>query len=187
MKKKAIAQIGFEFLSVVFAVLLALGLNSYKQGLDFENESNLLRERIITEVIANKARLDSVIIRNENTMDYLDSLSQLESFGGFAFEVADDLVLQSAWTFTQASKAFSYMDPEFLTQAAQVYEVQSYYRDANDQSLTYLGDIMLKVSELEEHDLLNACQFYLMNLLEVSHELQDNYRDFLDTFAPDHK
>ena len=40
MKKKAIAQIGFEFLSVVFAVLLALGLNSYKQELDFENESD---------------------------------------------------------------------------------------------------------------------------------------------------
>ena len=69
MKKKAIAQIGFEFLSVVFAVLLALGLNSYKQELDFENESDLLRERIITEVIANKTRLDSVIIRNENTMN----------------------------------------------------------------------------------------------------------------------
>ena len=59
MNKKALTQIAFEFLSVVFAVLLALGLNSYKQNLDLKNEAKFLSQNILNECRSNLSKLDS--------------------------------------------------------------------------------------------------------------------------------
>ncbi|MEM8895757.1 MAG: hypothetical protein AAGC88_14335, partial [Bacteroidota bacterium] len=63
--KISLWQIAIEFLSVVFAVLLALGLNSYKSNSDLEDEADLLSRKIIKELKKNQLELDTVLVRNK--------------------------------------------------------------------------------------------------------------------------
>ena len=180
MKKKALTQIGFEFLSIVFAVLLALGLNSYKQNRDLEEEGELLRARIIKECSRNLAELDSVIMENEGFFNYVDSLRQLEELkiSGFSITIASDLLTKSAWTFTQASRSFSYMDETFLNDASILYEQQDYYMAISNQMFEKLGDMLMLDSDADK--MVSLIHYYLSNLNATSRELKSTYSEFLE-------
>ncbi|GAB4240021.1 MAG: hypothetical protein Tsb0034_16320 [Ekhidna sp.] len=182
MKKKAIWQIAFEFLSIVFAVLLALGLNSYKQNKDLESEGKLLRERIITECRRNTSELDSVILLNQEVFSFIDSLSQLDdlNIGGFDVNIANRLLTKSAWIFTQASRSFSFMDENFLNDAALLYEQQDYYMTISNQMFEKLGDMLLSDPDAEK--MVTLIHYYLSNLNNTSAELRRTYADFLKEY-----
>jgi sensor c-di-GMP phosphodiesterase-like protein len=182
MKKKAAAQIGFEFLSIVFAVLLALGLNSYKQNMDLEDEGRLLRARIITECKRNLSELDSVIVENEEFLTYVDSLKQLDEMkiSGFSISIASELLTKSAWTFTQASRSFSYMDEAFLNDASILYEQQDYYMTISNQMFEKLGDMLMLDSDADK--MVNLIHYYLSNLNATSRQLKKTYTEFLEEY-----
>lgn len=179
MNKKAIWQIAFEFLSVVFAVLLALGLNSYKESKDLESEGELLRARIVAECQRNLIQLDSVITQNETFNRYIDSLNSLESLEikGFNISIASDLLTKSGWNFTQSSKSFSYMDEEFLNSASVLYERQDYYMAISNQMFEKLGDVLM--ADPEAQKTVRLIHYYLVNLNSTALELRSTYTNFL--------
>lgn len=76
MAKKQISfwPLFIEFASVVFAVLLALGLNSYKQNQDLREESRLLSKKNLADCQRNLLELDTIYHQNEAYLKYLDSL-----------------------------------------------------------------------------------------------------------------
>ncbi len=181
MKKKAIAQIAFEFLSIVFAVLLALGLNTYKQSLDQQNEAQLLKKKIILECKHNKLELDTVFNLNTEFKDYLDSLSNQDNIAGeFSISIASELLTKNAWNFTQASKSFSYLDEEFLSEAAALYEMQEYYMLISNQMFQNIGQMIL--AEPEPMQSINLSNYYLSNLNATAHSLMHSYTQFLKKY-----
>ena len=179
MKKKAVAQIAFEFLSIVFAVLLALGLNSYKQNADLKSESQLLEKNILEECQANLIKLDSSIQENEIYQMYLDSLLASDDIEGFEFNFQNKLLSSIAWNFTTSSKSFQFMNPEFLNDAAEIYENQDYYMNISNQMFEHLGDMILQVDNIEARTLTLTGNYYLSNLISASKELRSNYQNFL--------
>lgn len=179
MKKKAIAQIAFEFLSIVFAVLLALGLNSYKQNSDLQSESQLLEKNILEECHTNLLKLDSTIQENENFQLYLDSLLASDEIESFEFNFQNKLLSSIAWNFTKSSKSFQFMDSDFLTNAAEVYENQDYYMDISNQMFEHLGDMILQIDNIEPRTLTLTGNYYLSNLINAAIELRSNYQRFL--------
>lgn len=183
MNKKAIAQIAFEFLSIVFAVLLALGLNSYKQNADLKRESELLKKNILEECQANLLKLDSSIQENEDFQIYLDSLLEAEVIRTFEFSFHNKLLSSIAWNFTKTSKSFQFMDAAFLSGAAEVYENQAYYMDISNQMFEHIGDMILQVDNTEAKTLTMTGNYYLSNLIKASKELRKNYRNFLKKYS----
>ena len=182
MKKKALSQIAFEFLSIVFAVLLALGLNSYKQNLDLRNEGKLLTKNLLTECQANLDKLNISIEENEGFKSFLDSLVLAEEVRGFHFSFSNELLSSIAWNFTKESKAFQQMDSEFLIRAAEVYENQVYYMNNANQMFEYIGSMILEVDNKTPRTLAKTGQYYLDNLIGASYELRKDYESILKDF-----
>lgn len=180
MNKKAVSQVVFEFISIVFAVLLALGMNSYKQNKDLENEGDLLRYRIIEECKRNLIELDSVLIENERNFSYIDSLASLDEIttNSFDISIANELLTKSAWTFTQASRSFSYMDEDFLSDASILYEEQDYYMKISNQMFEKLGDMLMTDPNIEK--VVKLTHYYLLNLNNTASELKSTYEEFLE-------
>ena len=185
--KKTAWQVLFEFLSIVFAVLLALGLNTFKQNMDQKNESELLRDKIIAECKQNLSRLDSAIMENSAMLDYLDSLATLEEIDELNVEMNTQLLTSSAWTFTQSSQSYHYMDTDFLDEATEMYEIQRYYTQMSSRLFEKFGDMLLKVNELETEDFINTIRYYLSNLLNASRELQEYYNYFVEEYETEAK
>lgn len=179
MKKQSLWQILFEFLSIVFAVLLALGLNSYKQNLDLEKESKVLSIKIIKECVRNLEKLDSVIIQNKEFEVYLDSVLAADKIEGFSFNFSNDLLPSSAWKFTQASRSFQLMDQEFLDNATELYEIQNYYMTIANQMFQNLGEMLMQIDSVEPRTLVVTSHYYLRNILDAADGLKTTYEEFL--------
>ncbi|MEO9485421.1 MAG: hypothetical protein ABJG47_18320 [Ekhidna sp.] len=180
MKKKALTQIAFESLSIVFAVLLALGLNSYKQAWDLQRESQLLKKNILKECRSNLEKLEVAIQENEDFQLFIDSLLQSDEIRGFHFSYNNELLSSISWNFTKTSRSFQYMDPVFLTEAAEVYENQDYYMQIANQMFEHLGDMIMQVDNIKPRTLTQTGNYYLSNLISASKNLQEDYQNFLD-------
>lgn len=181
--KKQLWQIIFEFISIVFAVMLALGLNSYKQNLDLKSESALLTEKILIECERNFQEIDSVIIINEGYLTYLDSLRQIddiEKVSSFQISFASELMTSSAWKFTQASNAYTFIDPEFLNEATILYEQQDYYMLISNQMFQNLGEML--INDLKSEVMVNTSYYYMSNMLATTRDLKQTYQEFLARF-----
>lgn len=181
MNKKAIGKIAAEFLSVVFAVLLALGLNSYKDSLDLKKESKILVTKILSECTLNKSKIDSVIYLNQRMLEYLDTVKVDEKVN-FNFSIEDEILLNSAWSFTRSSKAYQYMDNEFLTDATEVYQMQDLYEAFNVGLLSDFGMVMLQSEKVSPEVLLATSQYYLINIQNISMRVQTSYAEFLEKY-----
>ncbi|MEO9871210.1 hypothetical protein [Ekhidna sp.] len=183
MKKKALTQIAFEFLSVVFAVLLALGLNSFKQNMDLESEGEFLQEKIIKETKRNLLELDSVLITNKAFFIQLDSLRKTDKLisDQLNISIASELLTRSAWDFTKASRSFSYIDEEFLSEAAFLYESQDYYMTISNQMFEKLGDMLLTDPDMEK--VIKLTHYYISNLNVTAENLIKTYQEFLDRYT----
>lgn len=180
--KKNISQIIFEFLSIVFAVLLALGLNTYKQNADLEGEAELLTEKIMLECTRNKLELDTVYQQNKEFKIILDSLRQLDKIeGNFNISIASELLTKSSWDFTKASRSFSYIDEGFLNDAAELYERQDYYMLISNQMFQNLGDLL--ISNPEPERTVSVSNYYLLNLNASAEELTRTYTEFLNRYG----
>lgn len=179
--KKTIWQILFEFLSIVFAVLLALGLNAYKESLDLNHESKTLREKIIKEVKRNKLEIDSVITVNTTYMAYLDSLLSLdEELESFQLSIASELMASSSWKFTQSAKSFTHIDSDFLDDATELYEQQDFYMLISNQMFQNLGDMLLLSDKSDK--MVVTSHYYMSNILQTAESLRDNYETFVKTY-----
>ncbi|MEP1093824.1 MAG: hypothetical protein ABJG78_01875 [Cyclobacteriaceae bacterium] len=180
MKKQSLWQVVFEFLSIVFAVLLALGLNSYKQNQDLQSESEVLSKKILSECKKNSTSLDTVLNQNREFMTYLDSMRSLKDVDSFGLNFSNDLLSSSAWKFTQASRSFQLMDQEFLDDATELYELQSYYMEISNQMFQNLGEMLLRMEELTPKTMIKTSYYYLTNILSVAEDLNEKYKNFLN-------
>ncbi|NQZ77246.1 MAG: hypothetical protein HRT61_14265 [Ekhidna sp.] len=181
MKKKAISQLLFEFVSILFAVLLALGLNSYKQNSDLETEATFLREKIFLECEKNRASLDTVYRANLVFKSSLDSMLALDEIeGNFNVSISSELLTKSAWDFTKSSRSFSYIDEDFLNDASELYERQNYYMHISNQMFQNLGDML--ISNPEPRRTVGISNYYLLNLNASAAELMNAYDAFIDKY-----
>ncbi len=184
MNKKAIAQIAFEFISIVFAVMLALGLNSFKQSIDAENEANKIKRSIVRECRYNLIKLDSTLILNEEYASYLDSLVQLESdeIEGLYFAYEFQLLTNSAWQLSQNNSVTNNLEEDFLITAADIYQMQSFYQDFSEKTFQNIGLLLARQSELEPSDLVLSMYYNLSVINNTAQGLKNSFNEFLSQY-----
>ncbi len=184
MKKKTLGQIAFEFVSIVFAVLLALGLSTYKNSIDLENESNNVRQNIISEFKINLQRVDSVIVNNTVYSNYLDSLVNLpaEEVQSFYFNYEFELLPQSAWDIAQNSNATNLIETQFLLDAADIYHQQEFLEGFAGNVFENIGNAIMRKNELQEYNLALSVYFNVSLMNDVSNNLKNDYLEFLEKY-----
>lgn len=171
----------FEFVSVVFAVLLALGLNSYKQTLDLQNESKLLSSKILAECSRNLLEIDSVNRQNETYLNNLYALLTSEKeIEGFSIDFKSELLTSSSWQYTQTSPAFNYIDGSLINDATEVYELQTYYMKVSSDMFQNIGEMVLYSDDIMPKTLVKTSHYFTRNAHQAGLALENAYRTLLN-------
>ena len=133
-------EIAFEAVSIVFAVVLALGVDQWREDRTLRRQAERARLAIIKELRTNRDELAGCIARNENW--YADIAAVLRKPGvptdmrpSMSWAVLSSAALQTAQG-TQASQFFDY---DWLIQVAQVYEAQALFANAQAEFFTESG------------------------------------------------
>jgi len=182
LKRKSFLPLVLEFISVVFAVLLALGLNSYKQQSDLRDEAKTLTEKIVSECKRNLDLLEVVNAENHNYLNYLDSLSSSkQEITSFRIELSGELLHSSAWNYTQNSPAFNYIDSQLLEKTTEVYETQEYFMKVSGLMFQSIGEMQMLSDNIEAKTLLKTCHYYTRNVVNTGQQLEEVYKQLLAT------
>lgn len=182
MKKISFSQLAIEFVSVVFAVLLALGLNSVKESWDRNTEAENLKISILAECAQNKLKVDSILINNRDYATYLDSLVQLpkeDQDGGFAFYYEFELLTKGAWEVAHNHPASSSLDPDFLLKVSDLYNMQDFFMDFSKNMVNDMGRNLSVTDQLEESDLILSMHFKVSVINTFAEELKTQYQSIL--------
>lgn len=184
MKKKALTQIAFEFVSIVFAVLLALGLSTYKNSIDLENESLNVRQNIIKEFKTNLSKVDSVLIKNVIYTNYLDSMVRLrpEEVNSFYFDYEFELLTHSAWDIAQNNSSTSLIETQFLLDAADIYHMQNFLEGFAGNVFENIGLALMRKNELQDYNMALSVYYNVDLMNNVSRSLKESYTEFLNKY-----
>jgi len=178
-----------EFISVVFAVLLALALNSYKETIDTRKRAESLKISIYEECKRNKVKIDSIIINNKAYINFLDSIIRVEDKENvrFYFDFSFELLDRSVWNMAQNSDAFDQMDKDFTFKVSGIYENQRFLYDFSSEVFIEIGTMLKEMSTLKTSDMALSTYFYVYTINHTSLELQEDLIEFLEEYAPPEK
>lgn len=179
------AQIIIEFISVVFAVLLALGLNSYKETKSMNSEAQKLRAAVLNEFRTNKVKIDSIILVNQDYFNYLDSLVKLDkeqvTFVQFQYDL--DLLTSAAWDLTQGNQATSLLSQKFLLEAAELYQAQDFFTSFTSEMFKTVGQLIHERESTPPYNTAVTLYYNMNILMNAAKDLSYGYDTFLKDFS----
>ncbi len=180
--KQSISQILIEFISVVFAVLLALALNAYKESLETRRKADKIKESILMECLSNQEKVKSVLDDNREYFDYIDSLSQLQEkdVKGFGFKFEFELLTKSAWEIAHNTDAVNSINQEFLLQAADLYELQEFIMTFSQEIFSQVGVFISRAESYNSAELVQTMHYYLRIINSVANEYLMESEKFLE-------
>ncbi|MCH9651700.1 MAG: hypothetical protein K0U98_25965 [Deltaproteobacteria bacterium] len=117
----------FEFLSIVVGVLLALGVNEWREDRNNRSRARQALVNITREIEANQAHLTEVHRNNSAYLAAMDEVSEGDSSGP-EFQAAWGLQ-STAWEAARESGALGNVEYGTILSIAQVYQFQETYLD----------------------------------------------------------
>lgn len=184
LNKEFIVKIGIEIFSVVFAVLLALGLNEWRK-----NKSNheLVKDaysNIKAEITRNHENLIPVLAEHDSLYNLLDSLvTRLkENDNDFDFainELSFATLSNTAWETCKITNSIGYMDFKDVMEISDVYNVQKIYNALLDNFMDKVVFI-LNDKEKDENNQLYMIHLYLKYFSDVGQQLKLEYEESLE-------
>ena len=185
MKNIPFGQLAMEFVSVVFAVILALGLNSYKQALDAESEAIVLKNSIIKECQENLIKVDSMLIKNQDYANYLDSLVSLDpdDVQGVKFIYEIELLTDAAWVIAQNNAAINKLDQDFLISSAEIYQTQVFFTEFSRSFFQNLGIMATQQDETPPYSTALSLYFNISVINNGANDLKQSYQELITKYA----
>jgi hypothetical protein len=184
MNKISVPQLILEFVSVVFAVLFALVLNSRKQNADRWEDAMTIKAAILTECQKNKVKVDSILIKNEAYFNYLDSLVNLDpdDVTSVSFKYDHDLLTNAAWQLAQNNPASNQLEQDFLLDAAEIYQAQIFFSEFATTFFKNIGDYVIRQDETPPYNTALSLYFNLSVMINSSSDLSKAYNEFLNDY-----
>lgn len=180
MKIESIKKAGIEVLSIVFAVLLALGLTHWREDVNAQKASDRALTNIIIEIHSNILELEQEKKAQEEQLKSVLILQKQVESGeeqtqslGFSMPVLSN----SAWTVANATGAVENFDLQLLMDLSGLYRTQKLFQD---HGLDYFKLISTIEFNKEENFLAvvksNAMQS--STTLSLARQLNEVYIDF---------
>lgn len=187
LKKVPLKRVLLEIVSVVFAVLLALGVNEWRKNLENEHLSHRALENIVLEIEANKSDIVNGLAEHKRLNAYLDST--LKAYKGapkenaitvkksFRFSYEHSVLNNTAWNSAQITQAVKFMDYETIAALSTIYELQAIYKDHGKEVIAAMGKVTFHEAEFKPF--LKANIFNVRISINIEESLVEAYDAFL--------
>ena len=185
LDKITFKTIAVEVFSVVFAVLLALGLNNWWQERSNEKLGEEALKNIVLEMERNMHELDTAMEQLQSQLDLLNSERERYENNkdstltlGYSHTVLSD----NAWKTANITQAVLYVDPELIMEISDLYSVQELYSD-------FGNNYFKQYSSLEFNKEGNSFTALNSNIKQVeismifAEQLREGYREFFNNFG----
>lgn len=171
-----------EVVSVVFAVLVALGVDEWRDNRELDQRASAARSAVLAEVRANRSELERTEGSMEAMVDSLAAGIARIHAGGAAqaslrinFDLPD--FSDAAWRILQGSEAASHLDLDWLIRVSHAYELQESY-DGMRQDVVRT---MANINSEDPRTVFPRLRGELGILLQYHDQLDAKYSDILGT------
>jgi len=161
-------QLSIEALLVVLSVLLALGLNSWRQS---ANDDDLERQAVRTiraEVVENRREVRDRLAYHESLLDSLDADPER------MIQLRAAFVQNDAWDTAQATQAAAHLDFGVAAQASRIHGLQTAYVDV------FLTSAVMTLYQGENPGRRSATPVIVQDMIGIERQLLDEYDALLD-------
>jgi hypothetical protein len=165
-----------EALSVVFAVLVALGVDEWR-----EDKANLeLAGRALAgltaEIENNLVELDSTRDENVSMLAQLDAALAEGGPQSFSMEFEYTQLSQAAWQTSQVTQAVHFVDYEAVQRIARLYDLQELFIENQRALVDLIGGVM---GGTDPADVIYMLRGRLAVVMELEAGLAEAYREVL--------
>lgn len=147
----SIQQLATEFVSVVVAVLMALGVNEWRESRANEELAEAAFAGIVAELTENRHRLsetlvdhDSLLVTLEAQFEKIRDKRDLEVHPddvSFTFDYSLGVLSSTAWRTAMVTQAARYMDMSLVRDLSDLYDLQQVYSDHDREIVSALGSL----------------------------------------------
>jgi len=177
-------QVSVEMTSIIFAVLLALGLEGWMQDRELTVRADQMLVRITAEVKGNRIDLQDALKENQL---YIDGISAALAKNEVAFaDVAPFIKISAgggdnaAWSSAKMTDAISIMPLDTMKTLADIYSTQSYYIEYSKALMLRYADISINIQKpTETKDQAYKFVMHLQVLNTLGTQLNEGYNAFL--------
>lgn len=188
-----------EILGIVFAVLLALWLESWRDDLELEARADAAHERVRAEIETNRGELTESIANNVANIKGIRAVLEAVASDG-QDRMPEDLITRlsphlsissssmsdSAWTSAKMTEVLGKIPADKVVQLAALYDTQLYYRDYARFFMREYTDLTIEIQSGEKP--LQAAQKFVQHLAilnSIGEQLIGSFDRFLETPQPD--
>lgn len=188
-KKPWIGKLLTEFASVVFAVLLALGLNHWREAEAERKTAEKALVNIFLEIHTNQEDVADAIVTYQEDIEevqvYKDSFDKGESMEySLGFNIP--LLSNSAWNVANTTGAIKDFELELLMELSEIYAFQEVYQRNGMAYLQSMNSVEFKKEENAEA-VVDSNYDQLRTFKQWSEQLSETYLAFLKTYGKRHK
>lgn len=178
-----IKKLVFEFLSVSFAVFLALMANQWRDNYNNDKLAKQSINNIQDEIIDNKDVILKTITEHKQLLVLVDSIMPLinDDFNNDSdstIEVSFKLLNSTSWQTAQLTQSISYMDINMVNKISKIYIYQEYYQEI-------IKDFILKnlVQKNVNKEYMEYIQNLLISIVPIEETLIVNYDKLLESIS----
>lgn len=188
-----LAEIAIEAVMIVFAVLVALGFEEWREERQLHSLADRARVAVDLELQHNLTEFEraeaNLIDEREKIANALQELVEIQrgtsdtssTFVGFTLGFPE--VSTAAWRVAQVSESATYLDYDWLVERARQYDGLERYLDFQDQVIAAVGVVAATGSDDEDMDdaITGLRQVYgrLEILLQLHATLQEGIAGYL--------
>jgi hypothetical protein len=173
-----VPEILLEATSVVFAVLLALGVDEWRQDRENVKLAARARESIMVEIRTNRDRMRRNLASNRKSLAAIapDEALGPDSKVKLELGIAWLALSSAAWHSAQTTQATRFLDYKWLMDVAGIYENQAMYVTSQVDLFQHIGGA---IGEPDKRTSARAVRGRLFMLLQVAESLIRQYSQML--------
>lgn len=148
--REKLPELLLEAASVIFAVLLALAVDEWRETRSQKALAARARARILEEIRANDAELRRTLAANEAILKRMEEdLLRVEKGEKPELEVNFSIALLSSatWQTAQVTQAAHFLDYDWVTRVSHIYELQALYMTNQTSLLDRINAIPEQVED----------------------------------------
>ncbi len=178
--RNSIGRFGLELLSIFIAVVLAFGVNEWREARRNASLADTALEAIISEMHRNKAIVEQVLPGHEKVREVSSRATSIEMVSADSLFFMPIILRNTAWRTASESGAFSYMDYKDATAIAEIYTFQEAYASLTQSMMASSFDIN-NHDESKRDAQLGVLRFMSFIFVENEKELLKAYEKALST------
>lgn len=176
--RERIPELLVEAFSVMLAVLVALAVDAWREDRSNRELAERAQASIVEEIQTNRAELASAADSNDELLGqlgrYLNDGDE-DALSGFDFSFS--LLTSAAWQTAQMTRAAHFLDFDWVTRVARLYDLQELYDRAQSAVVDEFGAGGPDEAQLEEF--LRKLQARISLAATLQDELLEAYEEVL--------